>query len=145
MKESGILVVDDDRDNLNLIELFFMCEGYHIDCAGSGDAALKMLETNSFSAMLTDLHMPGMDGLELARRAREKDGRMTILLYTGDDPGEITCAAAEAGISRVFPKPFNLQILLDLVQPAATTPIRMHSHDHAATRCELRLVGGGLL
>ena len=141
MKESGLLVVDDDRDNLNLIELFFMCEGYRIDCAASGEAALAMLEKNSYPLMLTDLHMPGMNGLQVASAARDRNKEMTILLYTGDGGDDLARSAAEAGISAVYRKPFNLEILLDLVvregvsRARRPAPARLHR--------ELKLVAGG--
>jgi DNA-binding response OmpR family regulator len=128
MEESGIIVVDDDRDNLNLIELFFMCEGLKIDCAGSGERALGILAEREFSIMLTDLNMPGMNGLELARKVREQSPLISIYLYTGQPTEEVEKLAAQAGIVRVFPKPFNLQLLLDLSsakkkrEPAPETP-----------------------
>ncbi|MFZ4548436.1 MAG: response regulator, partial [Bacteroidales bacterium] len=69
-KKISILIVDDEdsvRDSLNL---WFTEDGYRVECAENAKKALSILESGSFDIILTDLKMPGMDGLELLRRIR---------------------------------------------------------------------------
>ena len=121
MEDSGILVVDDDRDYLNLIKQFFVRKGVSIHCAESGGEALRKLRGRCFTLMLTDLHMPGMDGLELARRAREVAPDMPIILSTGQTTPEIIRQAKKTDIAMVFAKPLDFRELLAVARGVGHT------------------------
>ncbi len=112
----GILVVDDDRFILNLVIFFFESVGLEVHCAANGEEALRKIGERPYMLMITDLNMPGMDGLELARKARLMAPSMPILLGTGSVSPEIPCLALEAGIDTVFTKPYNLTEVLATVQ-----------------------------
>jgi CheY-like chemotaxis protein len=71
MKDLGVLVVDDDSEILSVIERMFGHFKVKVDCVTSAIEALKLLKTRGYTTMITDLDMPEMDGLELARQARE--------------------------------------------------------------------------
>jgi two-component system cell cycle response regulator CpdR len=116
MDDSGILFVDDDSDLLRLATAVFECRGMAIHCAASGEEALRKIGERSFCLMVTDLNMPGLDGFELARKAREIAPDMAIVMGTGDTSPEIPRLAAEAGIARVFSKPFHLAKVLAMVK-----------------------------
>ncbi len=116
MVDSGILIVDDDSDILKLAANFFKCEGMEIHCAANGEEALRKISERSFTLMVTDLNMPDLDGFELAKKAREIAPDMAIVMGTGDTSPEIPRLAAEAGIARVFSKPFHLAKVLAMVK-----------------------------
>lgn len=116
MEDSCVLIVDDEKFLLELASSFFKSEGMEVHCASSGEEALRKLGERAFILMVTDFNMPEMDGLELAAKAREMAPRMPILLVTGDYSPEISSLAREAGIAKVFAKPFDFEELLALVR-----------------------------
>nr|WP_290224834.1 response regulator [Trichocoleus desertorum] len=83
-----ILIVDDIADNLSLLEAILLEEGFEVDSAKSGKAALEILESSTPDLALIDAMMPGMDGYELTRRIRQ-DQRLpfipVILITASED------------------------------------------------------------
>jgi CheY-like chemotaxis protein len=114
MKE--ILVVDDDRMILEVLKSFLECEGIVTLCVESGKEALEKLNERSFSLMITDFNMPGMDGLELSRIGLEIAPQMPIIMDTGSISPKITRMAKEIGISKVLSKPFLPNVLLETIR-----------------------------
>lgn len=111
-----ILVVDDDRDNLGLIKHILELEGVEVHCASSGEEALPKITERTFSLMITDLNMPGMNGLELSRKALEISPQMPIIMISGDISPEITRLAMEIGISKILAKPFHPNRMLATIR-----------------------------
>lgn len=99
-----ILLVDDDLGILHTSRDLLELEGMAVRCAESGKQALLELKEKSFHLMITDLNMPGMNGLELARKAAAIAPGMPIIMMTGDIPPEIS-RLAEASIAAVITKP----------------------------------------
>ncbi|MFZ3209499.1 MAG: response regulator [Geobacteraceae bacterium] len=112
----NILIVDYDRDILKLLKHLLEGKGMNVHCAACGEEALRRMKQNSFILMIADLNMPGMDGFELARKAREIAPRMPIVMNTGDMSPETPRLALEAGITRVLTKPFHPKEMLDIVK-----------------------------
>lgn len=115
MENSGVLLVDDDQLLLDLASSFFKSEGIEVYCASTGEDALRKIRERPFSLMVTDFNMPGMDGLELAGKVREVAPRMPIFMSTGYPSPEICRLAREAGIARVFAKPFDFRVIVAMV------------------------------
>jgi len=65
-----ILIVDDEENVCLLFKRILDKEGYEVECAASGEDALAKLEHRPFDLVITDLKMPGMDGLELLARGK---------------------------------------------------------------------------
>ncbi len=104
--------MDDLRETTALLLKLAGCE---VRAATCGDAALHEAAHFTFDLVLTDLMMPGMDGLELIRRLRENlgFGRVPIVLVTANVSPEVPFIAREAGASGVVYKPADV---LDLVE-----------------------------
>lgn len=66
--------------------------------------------------MITDLNMPGMDGLELVRKARETASQMPIIMFTGAMTPELPQLALETGVTKVLAKPFKPDEMLKTVR-----------------------------
>jgi CheY-like chemotaxis protein len=115
MEGLRILLVEDVEPMLLLLEMAFKAEGCVVYCARNGREALEILSGHGCDILLTDLRMPGMDGLELARAAKRISSEITVLITTGDASPEIYEEAKEIGVSRVIAKPFRYGELLDAV------------------------------
>ena len=111
-----ILLVDDDPDCLAVIKTFLMQEAMTVQCAMSGEEALCELREDTFRLMITDFNMPGMDGLVLARKAREMVPHMPVIMCSGGLVSQSPRFAFEAGITKVLEKPFNPVELLSTVR-----------------------------
>lgn len=113
-----MLVVDDDPRILKLARSFLEREGMEVCCAACGADALRLVKEKSFSLMITDLHMPGMKGFELAGKVREIAPVMPIFLITGDVSGETLGLAREAGVLKVFEKPLRFLEIMETAREA---------------------------
>jgi two-component system cell cycle response regulator CpdR len=111
-----ILVVDDDRTMLELVKRILEREGNVVHCVASGEEALEQIKEKTFSLMITDLNMPGLDGLELARKGLEIAPLMPIIMDTGRISPKIIRLAREIGISKVLAKPFLVKELLETIR-----------------------------
>ena len=113
-----ILLVDDDPTVTQLIIDMLSLDGYDVDTAPNGIAALEKMEGRRYDLILTDLHMPEMDGAglyeELAKRQTHPPQK--IIFLTGNaGTSEAHRLAQDTGLP-VLRKPFNLVELLELVQ-----------------------------
>lgn len=118
MNGIGVLIVDDDREILKLATCFLEREGMEVHCATNGEDALRLVREKIVSLMITDLHMPGMKGFELAARVREIEPDMPIVMITGDISSETRNLARESGILQVFSKPVRFWEILKTVRQA---------------------------
>ena len=113
---SPVLVVDDNEVNRDILRAQLNSWGFQVLSAASGDEALNMLQTAPVELVVTDMHMPGMDGLELARRIKNSRNNQTplILLSSVDDPDTIHESRA-AGIRERLTKPIRQSLLFDAI------------------------------
>ncbi len=111
-----ILVVDDDTDYLRLFRNFLVQEGFSVQCATSGEEALSILKDFSIDLMITDLNLPKMNGIELAKKASILLPFMPIILHSGSISPELPLMAEVVGISRVLAKPVNPGAMLDAIR-----------------------------
>lgn len=115
MKDLGVLVVDDDSAILSIIERMFGHFKIKVDCVTSSAEALERLKAREYRTMITDLDMPDMDGLELARQARELFPDLSVILFTGNTTEQIIHLAIDpkvSDISEVYYKPYGLGDML---------------------------------
>lgn len=113
--EISILVADDDSINCWLISRQLTQLGLKADIVKTGQEALEALKAKAYSLVITDFHMPGMDGIDLAREIRKteiQDGKtLPIIALTADITPENAARGREAGINIILTKPANLQQL----------------------------------
>ncbi|MGD8703386.1 MAG: response regulator transcription factor [Desulfosarcina sp.] len=114
MSKEKILVVDDEEDILELVRYNLAREGYTVSCATSGEAALKISASESIDLIILDLMLPGIDGLEVARRLKEnastRDTPIVMLSAKGEEADIVT--GLELGADDYVTKPFSPRILI---------------------------------
>jgi DNA-binding NtrC family response regulator len=113
-----ILVVDDDSGQRSLLETFLRTRGYRTQTAASGEAALALLEQESFAMMISDVRMPGISGIETLRRVRERQPALPVLLVTAFADIRSAVTAMRDGAVNYLAKPIDLDELLVTVRLA---------------------------
>lgn len=105
--ENRILVVDDEDTSLLILQGFLECQGFEVFCATNGSEALSLLEKEPVDLVISDLVMPGMDGIQLMHVARERYPTLLFIFYTGLGTIESAVAAMKAGAFDYLQKPFD--------------------------------------
>jgi two-component system response regulator MprA len=113
-----LLVVDDERAVRESLRRALELEGYEIELAADGSEALSALqeEEPQPDAVILDVLMPGVDGLEVCRRLRAAGNRVPVLMLTARDEVENRVAGLDAGADDYVTKPFALEELLARVR-----------------------------
>ncbi len=78
-----ILIVDDEVDITTTLKRYFVFEGFDVDVTNDPYSALKMIHNNNYLLVISDIAMPGMDGIELLRRIKEYNGMIQVVMITG--------------------------------------------------------------
>ena len=113
MTRMRILVVDDERAVRESLRRALELEGYEVELAGDGEEALRWLESKAEpDALILDVLMPGIDGLEVCRRLRRGGSRLPVLMLTARAEVENRVAGLDAGADDYVTKPFALEELL---------------------------------
>ena len=107
-----VLVVEDDLKMASLLRRGLLEEGNAVDVARTGDDALWMAGAVEYDAVVLDLMLPGLDGLEVCRRLRESGVWAPVLMLTARDAVEDRVAGLDAGADDYLPKPFSFAELL---------------------------------
>ena len=157
-----ILVVDDDPALRTALDRALKLEGYRVSFAHDGRQALQMMTGTSQDAVILDLGLPLMDGLEVCRRVRERGDRTPVLMLTARDAVTDRVEGLDAGADDYLVKPFALDELLarlrallrrttatpsegvlkvgDLVLDLQTMEVRRGARELQLTRTEFRLL-----
>ncbi|MBI4914812.1 MAG: sigma-54-dependent Fis family transcriptional regulator [Acidobacteria bacterium] len=115
-----LLIVEDRRSLAQMLAETFAREGYEVTLAHRGDHAVAMLRDDGpFLAVLTDLKLPGADGLAVLAVAREVDPHLPVFLITAHASVDTAVAALKQGARDYFPKPLDLDRVLAAVAAAA--------------------------
>jgi len=113
-----LLIVDDDKEMCSTVADFFSREGFDVSCAHSASEALSLLENQDLDVVVTDLRMPGLDGMELLKRIKAQRPDLPVILVTAFGSIEVAIEATKAGAFYFITKPFKLRELHTLVTKA---------------------------
>jgi len=105
--DATLLVVDDEQDIRDASERILSRIGYQVQKASRGDEALDILNKNSIDIVLLDLKMPGMDGMEVLAKIRERSTEIQVIVITGYATVETAIEAMKQGAYDFIPKPFE--------------------------------------
>ena len=118
MNRTRVLVVDDDADTRELITLVLSQAGYDVDEAEDGFAALTKVSHVRPDAVVTDLRMPGMSGVDLLQRIRRIHGDVPVIIATGLETWDLCTAAESYGAVSCMIKPLDLDELVWTIEMA---------------------------
>src|SRR4029453_4464830 len=107
-----VLVVDDEPAVREVLERILRLEGFEVAIACDGREAVRAQAATPADAVLLDVLMPGLDGLEVCRRLRDTGDRTPVLMLTARESVGDRVAGLEAGADDYLPKPFALEELL---------------------------------
>src|SRR3954463_8230410 len=118
MARKSILVVDDEKNQREILETILSGEGYDVTTASSGEAAMKFVADRHFDLVLTDLKMTGMSGLELLKSLTDFDRSIIVILLTAHGTIDSAVDALRLGAFEYLQKPYDSAKLLDTVSRA---------------------------
>jgi two-component system response regulator GlrR len=118
MNASDILLVDDDPDLLRLISLRLTSAGYRVRTADSGETALATLAVLRPAVVVTDLRMPGIDGMQLFQAIHREHPALPVIILTAHGTIPDAVSATQRGVFGFLTKPFDSQDLLQKVAAA---------------------------
>ncbi|HTR99586.1 MAG TPA: response regulator [Bacteroidota bacterium] len=113
-----LLYADDEPDLRDLVKNHLSLEGFEVETVGDGTQAIKMLDTRKFDLVLLDIHMPGMDGVEVLKYIREKNLNPRLIMLTGDGDPRLISECAKYGATDYLTKPYNYHELIEAIDRA---------------------------
>ncbi len=118
-KSISLLIVDDEESVRDSLYNWFIEDGFRVQCAADAKEALAMIETEDFDIIITDIKMPGMDGLEMHRRIRALNKEAIVIIMTAFASVETAVQALKDGAFDYVTKPFDPDDLSHLIRNAA--------------------------
>jgi DNA-binding response OmpR family regulator len=132
-----ILVVDDEPDVREVLKDYFVAHGYGVIEANGADAARASAEQQPIDLALVDIHMPGEDGLSLARHLRERYAGIAIVMLTSAGTVVDRIVGLEMGADDYVPKPFDPRELLARVKSVLRRTSSANRADIGAARVRI--------
>jgi len=130
MAGERILVVDDEPGVRSALEGILADEGFQVTCAGSGEDGLSALAANAFDAVLLDVWLPGMDGIETLMHLRERNPDTEVVMISGHGTIDTAVRATKLGAFDFIEKPLSLEKTLLVLRNA----LRQRRLEHANRR-----------
>ncbi len=117
----NILIIDDDEIARDVIVSLLSKEGFSVKSARDGIEGIATLKMNNFDLVITDLKMPGADGIEVLKEAKRIDPKIAVVILTAYGTLDNALEAIRLGAFDYITKPFKLQELLFVVENAMKT------------------------
>jgi EAL domain-containing protein (putative c-di-GMP-specific phosphodiesterase class I)/CheY-like chemotaxis protein len=115
-----VLVVDDERIVARVLSRVLESAGHQVECCYDGAEAVVAIERSAFDVVLSDISMPGLDGIELLRAVRAKDLDLPVVLITGAPSMNSAIHAVEYGAFRYLQKPVESAVLCETIDRAVS-------------------------
>jgi len=119
MPSRSVLVVDDDPGTVETLTDILAAKTYRVTSANSGDAAVEMVRRNGFGAVLMDIVMPGINGVEALKALKPIFPAAKVILMTAYSRHQLVEEAKREGALAVLAKPLDIEALLPLLEQAA--------------------------
>src|SRR5882672_9577103 len=111
-----ILIVDDEADMRFAVRMLLERSGHAVVEADNGDAALSRIDEGAPDLVLLDMRLPGMDGIQILQKIREKQKDLPIIMVTGYGNVELAEQALQFGADHYLSKPFHNKELIEVIQ-----------------------------
>ena len=139
-----VLLVDDEQDFLSIMSERMKARGMDVSTAASAKEAIQLAEAESFDAIILDLQMPGMDGLETLKALKAKKPEIQVILLTGHATVEKSVEAMKLGAMDLMEKPADLKTLTDKIKKAQTKKMIL-IEKQAAEKMNVQAIEAGKL
>jgi DNA-binding response OmpR family regulator len=117
-----ILVVDDEASVRDMIAQSLSTRDYDVDSVEDGPTAVERLKAQNYDLLITDLKMPGMDGLSVIRAARQQSAELPIIIITGFSTEASAIEAINLGVCGYLTKPFRMPRVIQIAARALGEP-----------------------
>ncbi|PIP40695.1 MAG: two-component system response regulator [Desulfobacterales bacterium CG23_combo_of_CG06-09_8_20_14_all_51_8] len=118
-----VLIVDDEQDFLDVLSERLKTRDMNVSTASSAKDAIKKIDAESYDAVVLDLMMPEMDGLETLKIMKEKNPDLQVILLTGHATVEKGIQAMKLGAMDLIEKPADLATIVERIKQAKTEKI----------------------
>ena len=135
--KATILIVEDEAKMRRLLELDLGDDGFRTVSAEDAETGLKLLQNGSVDLVITDLKLPGMNGLDFLQAVKRFEAAMPVIVMTAEGDVETAVRAMKAGADDFIEKPFSDDLLLGAINTASTRgrgPSRHREGSDAAER-----------
>ena len=134
LTDRSVLIIDDDETILELLHEFLKMQGFIVDTASSAEEAIQQLKQSPYSAIITDLNLPAVDGTEVVRQALELYPETIIFVITGAATIRSAVQCIRLGAYDFIPKPFELSELKQKLFDALSRQRLLPATENAETK-----------
>ncbi len=129
MPTDRVLLVDDEVEFVETLAERMRARGLQVDTSFDGHAALERCRDAKYDAIILDLAMPGMDGIQLLREIRKLDPDAQIMVLTGQGTVRDAVEATQLGAMDVLEKPTEIDVLLDHIRQARAKRVLLRQRE----------------
>jgi DNA-binding NtrC family response regulator len=122
---SKVLLVDDEKEFVESLAMRLEIRGFKVAVAETGEMAVEKVQEKSFDAIVLDLAMPGMDGIDTLKRLRELNPDSQVILLTGRATVKKATEAMRLGALDLLEKPADIEVLVEKIWEATTNKMRL--------------------
>ena len=141
-KTSTIWVIDDDRSIRWVLEKAMKQAGMEVECFDNASGILALLERRQPDAILTDIRMPGINGLELLNKLSEEHPGLPVIIMTAHSDLDSAVSAYQGGAFEYLPKPFDVDEAVELVSRAIQhSQTRLHRQPNNTVSESTEIIG----
>ena len=125
MAGERVLLVDDEEEFIKTLSERMQARGFQATTATSGVDAMKQVDAHNYDAIILDMQMPGMDGIETLRRMLEKNPDLQVILLTGYGSVQKSVEAMKIGAVDFLEKPADIEALVARIKEAGNERIAL--------------------
>lgn len=125
MVKTRVLLVDDEVDFVETLAERLRSRGMEVEVATSGAQAIDKVDEHSFDAVVLDLAMPGMDGIETLKKLLKKNPDLQVMLLTGQATIKSAVEATNLGALDVLEKPTDIETLMEKIGEAQSKKVAL--------------------
>jgi len=142
MQSANILVIEDNPEDSQLLDKLLSNEGYNVYMVDNGEEAVKVLKSKSINVILTEMRMPGMNGVDITRLALSRNKTISVVVMTAYSFVSTAVEAMEAGAYGYVSKPLNMVEVRIVVKRAFERNLLLSSDERQEQLAEMSVKDG---